>query len=60
MDREARVSHCRNVMPKFMVPRYFRLVPSLPRTPTGKVQKALLREQGVTADTWDIDERKAA
>ena len=53
LDREALLAHCRNVMPKFMVPRYFRLMPVLPRTPTGKVQKALLRQQGITEDTWD-------
>ena len=60
LDREALVAHCRNVMPKFMVPRYFRLMLVLPRTPTGKVQKVLLREQGVTADTWDIAAPQAA
>ncbi len=40
-------------MPYFMVPRYFRTVPELPKTPTAKVQKAKLREEGVTSDTWD-------
>ena len=60
LDRAALLAHCRNVMPKFMVPRYFRAMPVLPRTPTGKVQKVLLREQGVTSDTWDTDTRAAA
>jgi crotonobetaine/carnitine-CoA ligase len=40
-------------MAHFMVPRYVRIVDELPKTPTAKVQKALLREQAVTADTWD-------
>ena len=40
-------------MPKFMIPRYVRVLPVLPRTPTGKVQKAALRKEGVTPDTWD-------
>lgn len=40
-------------MPHFMVPRYVRIVESLPRTPTQKVQKHEIRDQGVTADTWD-------
>ena len=53
VDREALLAHCRNVMPRFMVPRYLRVMATLPRTPTGKVQKALLREQGLTGDTWD-------
>jgi crotonobetaine/carnitine-CoA ligase len=25
----------------------------MPRTPTGKVQKAVLREEGLTGDVWD-------
>jgi crotonobetaine/carnitine-CoA ligase len=40
-------------MPYFMVPRYIRFVPALPKTPTERVQKVTLREQGVTPDTFD-------
>lgn len=40
-------------MPHYMVPRFFRSLNALPRTQNGKVQKALLREQGVTPDSWD-------
>lgn len=40
-------------MPHFMVPRYVRVMADLPKTPTQKVQKNLLRGEGVTADTWD-------
>ncbi|QIG54758.1 ATP-dependent acyl-CoA ligase [Altererythrobacter sp. BO-6] len=40
-------------LPYFMVPRYFRIMDELPKTPTAKVQKAKLREDGVTDDTWD-------
>jgi crotonobetaine/carnitine-CoA ligase len=40
-------------MAHFMVPRYVRIVPELPKTPTQKVQKHLLRSAGVTADTFD-------
>ena len=40
-------------MPHFMVPRYVRVLPELPKTPTQKVQKNLLRADGVTSDTWD-------
>jgi crotonobetaine/carnitine-CoA ligase len=36
-----------------MVPRYYRVVAVLPRTANGKVRKVALREEGVTADTWD-------
>jgi carnitine-CoA ligase len=40
-------------MAHFMVPRYIRVVPDLPKTPTQKVQKHLLRSEGITSDTWD-------
>lgn len=40
-------------LPRFMVPRYVRFCDDLPRTPTGKVRKAVLRDQGVTPDTYD-------
>jgi crotonobetaine/carnitine-CoA ligase len=40
-------------MPHYMVPRYVRLVGSLPKTPTHKIQKHILRSEGVTSDTWD-------
>lgn len=40
-------------MAHFMVPRFFRIVAELPKTPTAKIQKALLRAEGVTSDTWD-------
>ena len=37
----------------FMLPRYVRVLADLPRTPTQKVEKHVLRSAGVTADTWD-------
>jgi carnitine-CoA ligase len=37
----------------FMLPRYVRIVDALPKTPTQKIQKHLLRAEGITADTWD-------
>jgi len=40
-------------MAHFMVPRYIRVMRELPRTPTNKVKKVEIREQGITADTWD-------
>ncbi len=39
--------------PYFMVPRYIEFVDELPHTPSGKVQKHLLRMRGVTPETWD-------
>ncbi len=40
-------------MAHFMVPRYVRIVSALPKTETNKIQKAGLRKEGITADTWD-------
>ena len=40
-------------MPHYMVPRYFRVMRELPKTPTNKVKKVEIRSEGVTPDTWD-------
>jgi len=40
-------------LPRYMVPRYVRLLTEeLPKTPTGKIRKAALREEGI-AEAWD-------
>ena len=41
------------IMPKFMIPRFIKFRDNLPKTPTNRVQKVKLREEGVTSDTWD-------
>lgn len=40
-------------VPHYAVPRYIEFRSHLPRTPTGRVQKFLLRSDSVTATTWD-------
>tara|TARA_B110000503_G_scaffold22699_1_gene35273 strand:- start:6611 stop:8308 length:1698 start_codon:yes stop_codon:yes gene_type:complete len=40
--------------PHYFVPRYLEFVESLPYTPTNKVQKFKLREQGINEHTWDL------
>jgi crotonobetaine/carnitine-CoA ligase len=40
-------------IPAYMVPRYVDIVTDLPRTPTEKVRKLVLRERGVGPSTWD-------
>ncbi|MEE7462844.1 ATP-dependent acyl-CoA ligase [Methylobacterium fujisawaense] len=47
------IAHLMPRMPAFMVPRYVRFVDALPKTPTAKVQKHVLRNDGLTSDTWD-------
>ncbi len=55
IDAGALVTFLATRLPYFMVPRYIRIVDALPKTETAKVQKAELRVQGITADTWDRD-----
>lgn len=45
---------CAQRMVSFMVPRYIRILPALPRTPTDKVEKFRLRGEGA-ARAWDRD-----
>lgn len=40
-------------MAYFMIPRYVRVLDELPKTASSKVMKVVLREEGVTDDTWD-------
>jgi carnitine-CoA ligase len=40
-------------MAHFMLPRYVRFMETMPKTATDRAQKFVLREQGVTPDTWD-------
>ena len=49
----ALIEFLRPRMAHFMIPRFVRVMAELPKTPTQKVQKNLLREAGVTTDTWD-------
>jgi carnitine-CoA ligase len=43
-------------MPFFMLPRFIRFIDELPKTPTQKIQKHILRNEGVTSDTWDREQ----
>ena len=53
VDAAELITFCTDRMGRHMVPRYVDTVETLPRTPTEKVEKALLRERGVTPTTWD-------
>lgn len=47
-------------MPYFTVPRYVQIIDELPKTPTQKVQKAVLRDAGLAGGTWDREEHGVA
>ena len=42
------------LLPKIAKPRFLRLLDSLPKTATGKIQRAVLRQQG-SAGAYDAD-----
>ena len=45
-------------MPRFLVPRYWRIVAELPRTPSAKVRKVELRKEGLAVGTYDAEKRQ--
>ncbi|HBN26625.1 MAG TPA: ATP-dependent acyl-CoA ligase [Desulfobacteraceae bacterium] len=47
------LSWCDDKLPRFCVPRYIEFVEALPKTPTEKVMKGKIRDQGVTLATYD-------
>ncbi|MGJ6969277.1 AMP-binding protein [Streptosporangium sp. G11] len=56
----ALLEFCRERMALFQLPRYVRVVESLPRTQTERIEKYKLRAEGITEDTWDATASLAA
>lgn len=42
-------------LPYYAIPRYVELMDELPSNAVGRVQKFVLRERGVTPNTWDLE-----
>ncbi|NKQ56027.1 ATP-dependent acyl-CoA ligase [Amycolatopsis sp. K13G38] len=53
VDPEELTRYLIDRMPYFMVPRYLEFAAELPKTPTQKVHKHVLREAGVHEGVWD-------
>lgn len=53
-DLKALFHHCDRLMPHFMVPRFYQIVDTFPRTPTGKIRKVELRTFR-DASVWDAE-----
>jgi carnitine-CoA ligase len=54
---EATLFHwCADRLPYFAVPRYIEFRSELPKNPVGRILKYQLRDEGVTATTWDQDQ----
>jgi carnitine-CoA ligase len=47
------VRFCESRLAYFAIPRYVAIRDSLPKTPSERVEKYRLKEEGVTADCWD-------
>jgi len=57
VDPEEIWDYCRGRIPEFAIPRFIRLVEALPRTPSEKIQKSVLRAEGITETTLDRTNR---
>jgi len=58
VDPEALYDFCAEEMPRYMIPRYIRVVDSFDKTETHRIKKAPLKEEGVTGDTWDEEKER--
>jgi crotonobetaine/carnitine-CoA ligase len=56
VDPAALLDHCQAHLPHFAVPRFVRFCAELPRTPSQRIEKHRLRDEGVTSDTWDREQ----
>ena len=53
IDPAAIVAFLEPRLARFMIPRFIRVIDALPKTPTAKVEKHVLRSAGLTPDCWD-------
>ncbi|PPA77616.1 ATP-dependent acyl-CoA ligase [Achromobacter spanius] len=53
VDEAALIAWLAERVPHYMVPRYVRVVDDLPKTASGKLQKHVLRSEGLADGTWD-------
>lgn len=52
LEPEDLLQYCQRHLPSFSLPAYIRMVKEFPRTPSQRIEKYKLREEGVTEDTW--------
>ncbi len=57
LNLTALMAHLRRSLPRFAVPRYLRVLEALPKTQSGKVQKAELRKLGI-AEAYDAEAQR--
>lgn len=59
LDATSVAAEAASLLPRFARPRYIRFVDTLPKTATGKTQRAVLRRQGITQETHDLAPRRS-
>ena len=52
-DFDKLVEYCLQIMPKFAVPRFIQITDALPKTSSGKLSKAIFRNEGLSAEAFD-------
>lgn len=50
------IKYCEELMPYFSVPRYVDFRTEFPKTPTHRIEKYRLREQGIPPTAWDREQ----
>ncbi len=55
IDEKELIEYLIPLMPHYMVPRFVRVLDQLPKTPTNKLMKFAIRDEGITDDTWDAE-----
>jgi crotonobetaine/carnitine-CoA ligase len=53
LDETGLTTHLARALPHYMVPRYIEVLADLPRTPTNKIQRQILRAAGAGPGVWD-------
>lgn len=57
VDLDALLQTCLKELPIWMVPRFWEIRTTLPKTPTQRFEKSELRREGITPDTLDCQDR---
>lgn len=56
IEPAAMIEFLRPRLAYYMIPRYIRFIDELPKTPTQKILKHQLRDEGITMETWDREQ----
>ena len=56
IDPVSILDHCQQRLPYYAVPRYVRILDELPKTPSQRIEKYRLRNEGLQPGTWDRED----